>query len=97
MSNYTIDTGLEYGWYDKDHIMEVVIIKLLCDFFENELDPEEENLNPGRFTELRDMYNYFSPLRDGKNIPWEPAAPEAWKIFNDNLLRVVQLRGLLWT
>lgn len=93
--HHIINTGLTPAWYDKDYLMEVVIAKLLIDFFEQE-KPDEQYWNRNNdCQELTQLYRYFKAV--GTNCPFELSDPDDYKVFNDNLHRVVELRGYLWT
>lgn len=81
---------------DKDYLMEMSIITLLCDFFEKELSSGRKEYNPGRWDELESLYNYFKPMVEG-DIPSEVLNNEERHKFEQNLIRTVELRGLLWT
>lgn len=91
---HVVNTGLKPGYYDKDMIMEAAIIKLLVDFFEDE-NPNEHWEDTQDRKELAELYNYYKNLNG--EYPDEILDPELYKVFNKNLLRVVELRGLMWT
>lgn len=96
MLGNTLKLTIKNDWNDNDYVMEMAIINLLCDFFENELTEDEDACNPERWNDLKELYKYFLPMKDG-DLPDAIMNPEEYKLFNSNLLKVVELRGLLWT
>lgn len=89
---HVINTGLGYGWRDRDVVMEQLIVKLLIDFVELEEPYEDWDVNASNNTaelvRLKEIYDFFK-TNDHFDLGYDDLT--SW------LVEIVQLRGIMWT
>lgn len=89
---HVIRTGLPPGWVDRDHLMAVLIKKLLIDFVEKEKPFDhfdiENSTNRDDWDRLVKLYWQFKAINLDR-IDYDELTAK--------LVEVVELRGLMWT
>lgn len=89
--------GYEWGWCDRDRLILYSSFKILKDFYEKEnLDFIDWNSDPDhKFArqEMEELYIWWTKERPQKVISWTKQDEEDDKM----LLRLMKIRGYLWT
>ena len=89
---HMINTGLGYGWRDRDTVLEQLIVKILIDFVELEKPYEHFNTETSHYRDnwvrLKEIYDFFK-ANNHLDMKYDELTPL--------LVEIVQLRKMLWT